>query len=331
MASKKYQVFVSSTFLDLKDERQAVSKAILNLGHIPAGMELFPAADIDQLSFIKKVIDDCDYYILIIGGRYGSLSDSGLSFTELEYQYAVENKKPVLAFLHSDVSELKAGNVDTDRERIDKLKAFKDKVKSGRLVEFWSSIESLESKSLIALTNAFNEQPQVGWRRDTNELPQEAQIRLERLRETNERLRESVTFSRKKANELSEKLGNYESLEDAVVEVRYYSQEAGSRSAEISAEEVIREFASAMADGITSSEIEKGLFDHIAHKIDSRVETIATTSVSNVALFLEVYEICQRSNGLLTLIPEKKWLLKAAFKPLKKVIASKSLDDEIPF
>ena len=52
---------------------------------------------------------------------------------------------------------------------------------------------------------------------------------------------------------------------------------------------------------------------------------------SNVALFLEVYEICQRSNGLLTLIPEKKWLLKAAFKPLKKVIASKSLDDEIPF
>lgn len=52
-------------------------------------MELFPAIDEDQFEFIKKVIDDCDYYLLIIGGRYGSLSDEGVSYTELEYQYAV--------------------------------------------------------------------------------------------------------------------------------------------------------------------------------------------------------------------------------------------------
>ena len=39
---KRYQIFVSSTFTDLKQERQAVLTAILELDHMPAGMELFP-------------------------------------------------------------------------------------------------------------------------------------------------------------------------------------------------------------------------------------------------------------------------------------------------
>ena len=69
---KRYQVFVSSTYADLKEERRAVIQTVVELDCIPAGMELFPAADEEQLAFIKRVIDDCDYYLLIIGGRYGS-------------------------------------------------------------------------------------------------------------------------------------------------------------------------------------------------------------------------------------------------------------------
>ena len=67
---KRYQVFVSSTYDDLQDERKEVMQALLELDCIPAGMELFPASSEDQWSLIKRVIDDCDYYILIIGGRY---------------------------------------------------------------------------------------------------------------------------------------------------------------------------------------------------------------------------------------------------------------------
>jgi hypothetical protein len=76
---KRYQVFISSTFIDLKDERQAVLRAILELDHMPAGMELFPAADDSAWQLIKDVIDASDYYVLIIGGRYGSLDETGLS------------------------------------------------------------------------------------------------------------------------------------------------------------------------------------------------------------------------------------------------------------
>lgn len=62
---KRYQVFVSSTFTDLTDERRAVMQALLELNCIPAGMELFPASTDDQWTLIQRVIDDCDYHLVL--------------------------------------------------------------------------------------------------------------------------------------------------------------------------------------------------------------------------------------------------------------------------
>src|SRR6185437_2488974 len=97
---KRYQVFVSSTFVDLLEERREVMQALLELDSIPAGMELFPAANDDQWTLIKRVIDDCDYYLVIIAGRYGSVGRDGKSFTQMEYEYALSRNKPTVAFLH---------------------------------------------------------------------------------------------------------------------------------------------------------------------------------------------------------------------------------------
>ena len=68
---KRYQVFVSSTFEDFKDERREVIQAVLELDCIPSGMELFPATEEEQWILLQKVIEDCDYYVVILGGRYG--------------------------------------------------------------------------------------------------------------------------------------------------------------------------------------------------------------------------------------------------------------------
>ena len=111
---KRYQVFISSTFSDLEDERQSVLKAVLELGHMPAGMELFPASDATAWQLIKAVIDDSDYYVLIIGGRYGSLDETGIGYTEKEYNYAVESNKPVIPFLHKNPDNLPRGRTETD-------------------------------------------------------------------------------------------------------------------------------------------------------------------------------------------------------------------------
>src|SRR5579871_2764236 len=95
---KKYQVFFSSTYTDLIVERQAVVEAILMAGHIPAGMELFAAGNKSQMETIRRWIDDSDLFMLIVGGRYGSVEEStGKSYTQLEYEYALERGKPVFA------------------------------------------------------------------------------------------------------------------------------------------------------------------------------------------------------------------------------------------
>lgn len=98
---KKLQVFVSSTYTDLIEERQTAVQAILDAGHIPAGMELFKGGK-SQMKTIKKWIDNSDVYLLILGGRYGSIeAESGLSYTQLEYEYAIKKKMPVFSIVLS--------------------------------------------------------------------------------------------------------------------------------------------------------------------------------------------------------------------------------------
>ncbi|MBI5366850.1 MAG: DUF4062 domain-containing protein [Planctomycetes bacterium] len=101
----KLQVFISSTFTDLRRERQAAVAAILENGHIPAGMELFAAGDEEQMKVIRRWIDESDIFMLILGGRYGSIEpNSGKSYTHLEYEYAVQQKKPLFAVVMTDKS-----------------------------------------------------------------------------------------------------------------------------------------------------------------------------------------------------------------------------------
>ena len=121
MFDKRYQVFVSSTFRDLADERLAVFRQLQKMNHIPAGMEIFTAMDKRQLEYIKRVIDRSDYYVLIIGARYGSVTDDGISFTEAEYDYAVEKGIPVLAFLHRKPEDLPQKLADGDQRLAKKL------------------------------------------------------------------------------------------------------------------------------------------------------------------------------------------------------------------
>jgi hypothetical protein len=160
---KRYQVFVSSTYADLKEERRAVIQTVIELNCIPAGMELFPAADEEQLAFIKRVIDDCDYYLLIIGGRYGSVDETGISYTEQEYDYAVARGLWVIALLHDNPDEIPFGKSEKEPVAREKLQKFRDKVSKGRLVKFWKSAAELPGLVSRNLSHAMSAHPTVGW------------------------------------------------------------------------------------------------------------------------------------------------------------------------
>jgi hypothetical protein len=185
---KRYQVFVSSTYADLKDERQRVIQALMEMDCIPAGMELFPAADEEQLQFIKRVIDDCDYYIVIIGGRYGSLSTEGISFTELEFDYALSKDLKVLAFVHEAPDEIAVGKSDLDPVIRAKLNEFRTKVLTERLVKHWRNAAELPGLVALSLQKTIKIYPAQGWVRGGGISNPELLADLNHVRKENEKL-----------------------------------------------------------------------------------------------------------------------------------------------
>lgn len=168
---KRYQVFVSSTYADLKEERQRVIQTLMEIDCIPSGMELFPALDEEQWEFIKKVIDDCDYYLLIIGGRYGSTTAEGISYTEKEYDYAVSKGIRVIALLHGHPDSIPFGKSEVLPEVRERLNSFRNKVARNRLVKFWNTAEELPSLVSISLLNTIRTYPATGWIRGGSALP----------------------------------------------------------------------------------------------------------------------------------------------------------------
>lgn len=162
---KKYQVFVSSTYEDLKTERQAVISCLLDINCIPVGMEQFPASSLSQWEYIKKMIDMSDYYLLIVAGKYGSIDlEENISYTEKEYRYAVNKKMPVLSFLHENIDLLPAGKVGKTDEERDRIIKFRNEVKNaGRLIDFYNSADDLKYKIATAMSKIINDAPRPGW------------------------------------------------------------------------------------------------------------------------------------------------------------------------
>lgn len=159
---KRYQGFVSSTYADLPEERQEVMQALLELDCIPAGMELFPAANEDQWTLIKNVIDDCDYYLVILAGRYGSIGPDGLSYTEMEYRYALETGKPVIGFVHREPGKLKAERCETPDASKEKLVALRGLVQQ-KMCRFWDSPADLGSQVSRSLVKLIKSHLGAGW------------------------------------------------------------------------------------------------------------------------------------------------------------------------
>lgn len=219
---KRYQVFVSSTYADLKQERQHVTQALMEMDCIPAGMELFPATDEEQWEFIKRIIDDCDYYLLIIGGRYGSTTDEGISYTEKEYDYAVENGLKVIALIHEKPDEISVGKSDIAPELREKLQAFRDKVTTNRLVKFWNDAKELPGLVALSLSKTIKMFPATGWIRASTVSNEELLGELNDLRKENGALKSELASIQPPSSYTVEDLAGLD--ESFAVNGKYYTE-----------------------------------------------------------------------------------------------------------
>lgn len=164
---KKLQVFVSSTYEDLIEERQSAVQAILNSGHIPAGMELFTAGDESQKETIKKWIDESDVYLLILGGRYGTVDKNiGKSYTQWEYEYAGTAGKPRFAVvIKEDALEEKIrtkGSKVMEKDNRPLYEEFRIEVLS-KICKFYSDTKDIQLAIFQKLAEYSNNKDLIGW------------------------------------------------------------------------------------------------------------------------------------------------------------------------
>lgn len=135
-----WRIFVSSTYEDMIPYREAVSEALTSIEHLPVGMEHFVSAPDRSLDVCLTDVRRCQLYVVLVGMRYGSVDEeSGKSFTELEYEEALKNKIPVLAFvINENECPILPKFVDTG-ENAEKLKQFKNRLDKQMTSRFTSA------------------------------------------------------------------------------------------------------------------------------------------------------------------------------------------------
>ena len=261
MNQKKYQVFVSSTYEDLKKERGVVMQVLLEIDCIPSGMELFPAADEDQWSLIKGVIDDCDYYIVIIAGRYGSLDSEGFGYTEKEYRYAVKSGKPIIAFLHKNPGEISNDNSEQTDSGKKKLEEFRKLVKK-RMCKTWSNPDELGSVVSRSLIQLRKKHPGVGWVRGDQVLQAGTVEKILQLQKEIKELENKLARSRIEAPPGTDNLAKGDDEFEIRVRVVYkdlFLERDGYKTMSLSWNEIFSTVAPLMIQEVEESAIKNAL------------------------------------------------------------------------
>ena len=105
----KPRTFISSTCFDFADARAAIAEHLKDLGHEPIRSDL-PSFGVSLGKHSHDAcldqVDNCDYLVLLIGGRRGgTFVGSEKSITNEEYRRALKKHKPVISFVKRDVYE----------------------------------------------------------------------------------------------------------------------------------------------------------------------------------------------------------------------------------
>ncbi len=145
---------ISSTSLDLPDHRKQVVEACLRESVFPIGMEHLPVRDSSAVTVDREMVDKADIYIGIFGVRYGEVPpDHDISYTELEFNRAVERGIPILVFVMHEDHPVKPRDVEADAEAQRKLAELKKRASTGRIRGEFKSPEELRGLVIQALAD----------------------------------------------------------------------------------------------------------------------------------------------------------------------------------
>jgi hypothetical protein len=103
-------IFISSTIQDLGHLRESIRDLIIEIGYNPIMSEygeigFLPSNSAEESCYLA--LRDCHLSIIIIGKRYGSISENGLSVTHNEFITSRERKLPVIFLVSEEVMSYK--------------------------------------------------------------------------------------------------------------------------------------------------------------------------------------------------------------------------------
>lgn len=301
---KRYQVFISSTFVDLEEERKDVMEAIIELDCFPAGMEMFPASNKEQFEYIKSVIDESDYYVIIVAGKYGSIAEDGMSYTEKEFDYAKERGIPILAFVKKDIDNLAANKVEIDADKREKLENFRKKVLEGRLAKFWNTKGELKYNLHGSLSREMKQNPKIGWIRGNTVSDIGLYDKLEQLRDERDRYKqmyltlkndakiESDKYFEKKQSELESKM-----KARFFIEFTSNSQDISGCAKNTSISEILRRIGVILFTQWTAESLKMAI--EAVYDCHREEVTLSGVSLSNILLKLLALKIIEPMGDLL--------------------------------
>ncbi|PTQ89421.1 DUF4062 domain-containing protein [Agitococcus lubricus] len=163
MTDKRYQVFISATYTDLREERGVLLQTLPSLGCLPTTLEAHTQS-LSTMVNIRRRIDDSDYYILLLGSRYGSLMPSGVSYTHMEYVYAATKQKPILILMH-EAPETRAN--DLQEQNVEGKLKFGDfrklLLRERENIVYWRDSRDLAHVLHNAVPNFIRKYPATGW------------------------------------------------------------------------------------------------------------------------------------------------------------------------
>lgn len=314
---KKLQVFISSTYKDLRDERQAAVSAILKAGHIPAGMELFTSGDESQMETIKRWIDESDVFMLILGGRYGSIEPTtSLSYTELEYDYAVNSGKPYFAVVIDDdaldqkVKEMGRDVIESDYTK--ELAAFRKKVLS-RTSAFFGDVRDIRLTVHETISDFTVRYDFKGWI-SGGEIPdiQPFLEQIKKLNDENKRLGKDNELLQRQLSENDGKKDDSLSYQEILkllkeIEIRTKLFNKQGEEEKYTLLKLIQAFDTTLISGVynrvDSSDTQNFLYHNVCPKLQI-YDLVVNESVPNVAW--RRYALSPKGTGLLAHIEKLK-------------------------
>ena len=166
MLDKRYQVFISTSGKDMQPERMVLSQTLVGMGFFSWGLEQRTPL---STAFSRRQIDDCDYFLLLLGSQYGEQSVSGVGYMQLEYIYAVTKQKPIIVFMHEDPESRSEDLHDEKPELREKFREFRKQLQQEvDQVICYRTLRDLELAVRSNMLQMLERYPVVGWVRPQN-------------------------------------------------------------------------------------------------------------------------------------------------------------------